>query len=53
VDYVGIDWAYGRAAWWARLESGAIDGEGLIPADADGLSRLALKLGPEVGAASR
>ena len=48
MNYVGIDWAYGRAAWCARSESGAIAGEGLIPADEDGLSRLALKLGTEV-----
>ena len=48
MNYVGIDWAYGRAAWCARSESGAIDGEGLIAADEDGLARLALKLGPEV-----
>lgn len=53
MNYVGIDWAYGRAAWCARSESGAIDGEGLIAADEDGLSRLALKLGPRSGAASR
>ena len=48
MNYVGIDWAYGRAAWCARSESGAIAGEGVIPADEDGLARLALKLGPEV-----
>ena len=30
--------------------AGAIEGEGLIPADEDGLVRLALKLGPEVKA---
>jgi transposase len=47
---VGIDWAYGRAAWCALSESGAIEGEGLIPADEDGLARLALKLGREVKA---
>ena len=41
MNYVGIDWAYGRAAWCARSESGAIDGEGLIPADEDGLVHLA------------
>ena len=50
MNYVGIDWAYGRAAWCARSESGAIAGEGLIPADEDGLARLALRLGPEVKA---
>jgi transposase len=31
-------------------DAGAIEGEGLIPADEDGLARLALKLGPEVKA---
>jgi transposase len=50
MNYVGIDWAYGRAAWCALSESGAIESEGLIPADEDGLARLALKLGPEVKA---
>jgi transposase len=50
MNYVGIDWAYGRAAWCRLSESGAIEGEGLIPADEDGLTRLALKLGPEVKA---
>ena len=50
MNYVGIDWAYGRAAWCARSESGAIAGEGLIPADEDGLVHLALRLGPEVKA---
>jgi transposase len=50
MNYVGIDWAYGRAAWCARSESGAIDGEGLIPADEDGFADLALRLGPEVKA---
>jgi transposase len=50
MNYVGIDWAYGRAAWCALSESGAIQSEGLIPADEDGLTRLALKLGPDVRA---
>jgi hypothetical protein len=50
MNYVGIDWAYGRAAWCALGDAGAIEGEGLIPADEDGLARLALKLGPEVKA---
>jgi hypothetical protein len=50
MNYVGIDWAYGRAAWCARSESGAIDGEGRIPADEEGLVHLALRLGPEVKA---
>jgi transposase len=50
MNYVGIDWAYGRAAWCAVGEAGGIEAEGLIPADEDGLARLALKLGPEVKA---
>ena len=48
MNYVGIDWAYGRAAWCAKTESGEIKGEGLIPADEDGLARLVLELGTEV-----
>jgi transposase len=50
MNYVGIDWAYGRAAWCARSETGAIAGEGMIPADEDGLARLVLELGTEVEA---
>jgi transposase len=50
MNYVGIDWAYGRAAWCALTESGAIEDEGFIPADEDGLARIALALGPEVKA---
>ena len=48
MNYVGIDWAYGRAAWCAMSEGGAIAGEGLIPADEDGLARLVLRAGTEV-----
>ncbi len=48
MNYVGIDWAYGRAAWCAMGQSGEIEGEGLIPADEDGLARLVLELGTEV-----
>jgi hypothetical protein len=50
MNYVGIDWAYGRAAWCARSETGTIAGEGMIPADEDGLARLVLELGTEVEA---
>jgi hypothetical protein len=50
MKYVGIDWAYGRAAWCAIGEAGAIEGEGLIPADEDGLAKLVLHLGSEVHA---
>jgi transposase len=50
MNYVGIDWAYRRAAWCALDESGRIGGEGMIPADEDGLARLVLELGTEVKA---
>jgi transposase len=50
MNYVGIDWAYGRAAWCAVSERGAIQSEGLIPADEDGLAKLVLRLGTEVRA---
>jgi transposase len=50
MNYVGIDWAYGRAAWCAMGGAGAIEGEGLIPADEDGLARLVLNLGSEAEA---
>src|SRR6266516_1041764 len=42
MTYVGIDWASGRAAWCAMGGAGAIESEVLIPADEDGLARLAL-----------
>jgi transposase len=45
MNYVGIDWAYGRAAFCAMGETGEISAEGLIPANQDGLARLVLKLG--------
>src|SRR4051794_25913695 len=50
MNYVGIDWAYRRAAFCALSESGAIKDEGLIPPDEDGLARLVLDLGTEVRA---
>jgi Transposase len=50
MNYVGIDWASGRAAWCAVSEGGAIEAEGLIPADEDGLARLVLRLGTEIRA---
>jgi transposase len=50
MNYVGIDWAYGRAAFCALSEAGRIEAEGLIPADEDGLARLVLGLGSEVKA---
>jgi transposase len=48
--YVGIDWAYRRAAWCSLTEGGEIDQEGLIPADEDGLARLVLSVGTETKA---
>jgi hypothetical protein len=48
MQYVGIDWAYRRAAWCAKQADGTISGEGFVAADEDGLARLVLELGPEV-----
>jgi hypothetical protein len=48
--YVGIDWAYRRAAWCAKQAVGTIFGEGFVPADEDGLARLVIELGPGVRA---
>src|SRR3954470_16016175 len=50
MQYVGIDWAYRRAAWCAVGEGGAVAGEGGVAADEDGLARLVLLLGVEVRA---
>ncbi len=50
MQYLGIDWAYRRAAWCARSESGAITGEGVVPADEDGLIKLVLVHGTDVKA---
>ena len=50
MNYVGIDWAYGRAAFCSMNESGSIEAEGMIPASEDGLARLVLKVGTEVKA---
>ena len=50
MNYVGIDWAYGRAAWCAMGETGTIAGEGMIAAEESGLARLVLELGTEVDA---
>jgi hypothetical protein len=44
MQYLGIDWGTRRANWCALDEHGALR-EGAIPADQDGLSRLALSLG--------
>src|SRR4051812_37341754 len=48
--YVGIDWAYRRAAWCALSAGGEIVEEGVVAADEDGLARLVLKLGTDVNA---
>ena len=32
MQYVGIDWAYRRAAWCAKQADGSIAGEGFVPA---------------------
>jgi hypothetical protein len=50
VRYLGIDWAYRRAAWCACGEGGAIVGEGTVPADEDGLIRLVRTCGTELKA---
>ena len=50
MNYVGIDWAYRRAAWCALSRDGRIEGEGMVPADEGGLARLVLELGTEVKA---
>ena len=44
MQYLGIDWGTRRASWCALDKHGALQ-EGAIPADQDGLSRLALTLG--------
>jgi transposase len=48
MEFVGIDWAYRRAAWCAVSASGAVVGEGVVPADEDGLVRLVIDRGIEV-----
>lgn len=50
MQYVGIDWAYRRAAWCAKQADGTISGERFVPADEDGLARLVIELGPAVRA---
>jgi hypothetical protein len=51
VEFVGIDWATRRAAWCALDEAGRGLGVGVVPADEDGLLRLAAGRGPQVTAA--
>jgi transposase len=50
MQYLGIDWAYRRAAWCARSDNGTITGEGVVPADEDGLTKLVLAVGADVKA---
>ena len=50
MNYVGIDWAYGRAAFCVVGEAGAIARGGLIRADEDGLAKLVLECGTDVRA---
>ena len=50
MNYVGIDWAYGRAAYCSMTEGGEIEAEGMIAASEDGLARLVLKVGAEAQA---
>jgi transposase len=50
VEYVGIDWAYRRAAWCALSEAGKVVGEGAVAADEDGLGRLVIGRGVDVRA---
>jgi transposase len=50
VQYVGIDWGTRKAAWCALDEPGRLSGEGVIPADQDGLAKLVHRLGPDVRA---
>src|SRR5947209_6014557 len=44
MQYLGIDWGTRRASWCAIGKDGTLK-EGSIPAEQDGLSRLALALG--------
>jgi transposase len=49
-QFVGIDWAYRRAAWCAKNAGGDVRDEGVMPADEDGLGKLVLRLGTDVRA---
>ena len=48
MEFVGIDWSYRRAAWCALSEAGGVVGEGVVPADEDGLARLVIERGVAV-----
>src|SRR5436305_14479381 len=45
MQYLGIDWGTRRANWCALDRAGVLR-EGAVPADQDGLTRLALTVGP-------
>jgi len=45
VQYLGIDWAYRRAAWCAKNAAGDVVDEGVVPADEDGLAKASLWCG--------
>ena len=47
MQYLGIDWAYRRAAWCAMDQAGVVTGEGFVPADEDGLAKLVIAVGGE------
>jgi transposase len=49
-QFVGIDWAYRRAAWCMKNAGGEVLEEGVVPADEDGLAKLVLRLGGDVRA---
>jgi hypothetical protein len=53
MQYVGIDWAYRRAAWCAKEADGTIAGEGLVPADEEGWRGWCSSWGPRCGPVSR
>ena len=50
MQYLGIDWAYRRAAWCAKNAGGDVLEEGVVPADEDGLAKLVVRLGNDVRA---
>jgi hypothetical protein len=41
MQYLGIDWAYRRAAWCSKQADGTIFGEGFVPADKRLIAELA------------
>jgi hypothetical protein len=53
MQYVGIDWAYRRAAWCAMEAHGAVTGEGFVRADETGWPVSSSSWGRRCGRASR